>query len=190
MSYKWRFIGYSTKMPILAAIWLLWLITIVGVGFIICKQPARSQAQRVQESPRNPYRLLSKQFAGSTAVFTTADPSLAGSALTLTSATGNSRMDGVVTVALQAGFTAPVTLTVYYWQMDNVTGANAGWTRIGAVASDYSQSFDSNYTMRQFAIQENTPFLIRSSANITGNVYTDCPQNTNNANTVAGYQTN
>lgn len=150
--------------------------------------PSAMAGERVNSNlVRRPVRLLTKQFSAGANVFTTADPSLAGSALTLTSATGDSSNDGIVTVALNAGFTAPITLTVYFWLNDPVTPANSGWVRLGGTSQVYSTSVDTNYSSVSFAIPEFTPFLIRSSAAITGNVYVDAQKNTNNNNSAAGF---
>src|ERR1017187_941518 len=79
---------------------------------------ADATGQRVFNAPRRPSRLLATQFASNANVFTLVDPSPDGTPLTLTSATGISQIDGSVTVALCSGFTAPVSLTCYYWQQD------------------------------------------------------------------------
>jgi hypothetical protein len=147
-------------------------------------------ATRTFNSPVRPSRLLANQFVGNANVFTQADPTPDGSSLTLTSATGRSQGDGSVTVTLTNGFTAPVTLTVYFWQIDSVTPANSCWVRLAPVVTgthQYSQSVDSHYSLFQFSIPESTPFLITANAAITGNVYVDCPIDPNNKNSAVGY---
>lgn len=143
---------------------------LIASSVMIINSPAGA-SERTFNSPQRCQRLLAKQFGGSANVFTTTNPDADGTPLTLTSATGKSGNDGIVTVSMGGGFTAPVTLTVFQWQLDNVTAANAGWRRIGAAAADYSCAFDSHYTSRQFSISEGTPYLILSSAAVTGNVY-------------------
>lgn len=141
-------------------------------------------ATRTFNSPVRPWRRLALQFGSGANNFTTVDPSPDGTPLTLTSATGKSTGDGSVTVALTNGFTAPVTMTVYYWQYDSVTPTNACWVRLAPVASggqsNYTQSVDTHYAIFQFSLPENTPFLIRSSTPVTGNAYTDSIADLNN----------
>lgn len=147
-------------------------------------EPEAEAATRTFNSPVRPWRRLAKQFAAGANVFTTTDPTPAGTPLTLANATGKSTGDGSVTIGLQAGFTAPITFTIYYWQYDSVTPANACWVRLAPVASSgqsvYQQTVDSNYASFMFQIPENTPFLIQSSAAVTGNVYTDSFADKNN----------
>ena len=161
------------------------------LAFVFCFVATPSFAQvRTFNAPRRPLRLLTKQFAANANVFTIVDPSKAGTPLTLTSATGRSNMDGSVTISMQAGFTAPITLSFYIWQQDSVTPANAGWTRLGNAAtgtSSYSVTLDNNYTLATVVIPENTDFIVLSSTAVTGNVYTDSIASPSNLNTVAGY---
>lgn len=134
-----------------------------------------------------PKYLLSLQFASNANNFPTADPSPDGTPLTETSATGRTQSSGIVTVELTGGFTAPVTLTAYYWVKDSVTAANSHWSRLGPAAASYAVAMDSHYTTATFVCPPNTPFLITSSAAITGNVYIDCIADPLNSNRPAGY---
>lgn len=162
-------------------IYLLILLTLI-------LQPLGAEAgTRVFNAPRPTFRLLAKQFNSSADVFLKADPSLAGSSQTLTSATGQSKMDGSVTVAFGAGFTAPLAVTVYVWQGDNVNPAKAGWYRLGGAAAAYTTSVDTNYATINFSIAENTPFMIITDKSVTGDVYTDAAANIKNLNSQAGY---
>lgn len=159
---------------------------------ITCAANYSDAATRTYNSPVRPQRLLAKQFASNANNFTLVDPTPDGTPLTLTSATGRSKMDGSVTIALTGGFTAPVTLTAFYWVLDNVTPANSHWSRLGPVASggqsNYTQAIDSHYATFMFSIPENTPFIIMSSAAVTGNVFTDSViEPTNNNSASAGY---
>lgn len=137
-------------------------------------------AERTYNSPKRCLRLLSIAHQGNTNVFPTADPSLGGTPLGLFAAMGRSGEDGIVTVSVGAGFTAPLVLTVYQWQEDKVNPAKAGWRRIGANAAEYSATFDSHYTSKQFAISERTPFIISADKAVTGDVYVDAPEDPNN----------
>lgn len=132
-------------------------------------------------------RLLSLQFGGSANNFTTSDPSPAGAALTESSATGLTNSNGTVTVSLTNGFTAPVILTAYYWVKDVVTPANSCWVRLGANNTQYQISVDSNYATAVFAMPPRAPFIIKSSAAVTGNVYVDAGMDGLNINSPAGY---
>lgn len=169
----------------------VYTLFVVLLYSVILAPFAHATGTRVFNSPVRPYRKLAKQFASNANVFTIVNPDKDGTPLAVTSCTGRSGMDGTVTVSLQAGFTAPVTLTCFFWQQDNVTPANAGWTRLGPVASgganNYTQAVDSHYASVAFAIPENTDFLIMSNAAITGNVYTDGLVSPNNANSAAGF---
>lgn len=169
---------------------LIALFAGVAISALICSPVANSQSMRTFNSPKYPMRLLAKQFNGSTEVFTTTDPSPDGTPLTLTSATGISGADGSVTVILQSGFTAPVTLTAYEWNQDFVTPANSCWVRVAPAATGtdvYSKAIDTHYALAQFAISEKTPFLIMSSGAITGNVYIDAKPHSQNANSATGH---
>lgn len=152
-------------------------------------QSQTEAATRTYNSPVRPWRRLAKQFAAGANVFTIVDPTPDGTPLALTNATGKSTGDGSVTVSLTTGYTAPVTVTVYFWQYDSVTPANSCWVRLAPVASsgqsNYAQVIDSHYAQFQFSIAENTPFLIQSSAAITGNVYTDSIADLNNTGSSA-----
>lgn len=131
-------------------------------------------------------RKLALQFNTNSEVFTTTNPDLGGTPLTLTSATGISPANGLVLISMGAGFTAPVTLTAFTWQVDNVTSANAGWRRISPDAGGYSQAVDAHYTNVALAVPPNTPFLIMSSGAVTGNVYVNCKAHPSNNNTASG----
>lgn len=138
-------------------------------------------ATRTYNSPRNIIRKLTKQFNGAADVFVQADPSPAGTPLTLTSATGRSGEEGSVTVHLMAGFTAPLLLTVYQW-----SPTEAAWIRCAPAATGanvYQQSVDTNYALVQFSIAERVPFIIRADKSVTGNVYVDCEAHPANNNT-------
>lgn len=164
---------------------LLSIIAAVLVSVGSCL-PSRADATRTSSWGNRPYRRLATQFAGN--VFVTADPSPAGTPLTLTSATGIGGPDGTVSIGMGAGFTAPVTLTVYYWQLDSVVPANSCWQRLGPAAANYSTAIDTNYASVTFTVPAGTPFLIRSSAAVTGNVYTDARAAFENNNSAAtGY---
>lgn len=171
------------------------LVLLLGIVFnLLVSYPVDATGARMFDTSVRPRRLLTKQFATNANNFLLADPTPDGSNQALTSATGRSRMDGSVTVALTNGFTAPVTLTCYYWQNDNVTTANQCWVRLAPVSSggisNYTQSVDSHYTTAVFAIPENTPYLITSSGAITGNVYVDSAIEPSNPNSPAGYDQN
>jgi len=133
-----------------------------------------------------PGRLLAKQFNGNTENFTTTNPDLGGTPLTLASATGVTPSNGIVMLSVGAGFTPPVTLTAFFWQQDLVTPANSGWRRFGNAAASYAQALDATYTSCAFSGPPNTPFLIMSSAGITGNVYTNAKAHPSNNNTASG----
>lgn len=151
--------------------------------------PSWATGTRTFNAPVRPQRLLAKQFAAGANNFTLVDPTPDGTPLTLTSATGKSRMDGSATLTMTNGFTAPVTLTAFTWQLDNVTPANSCWVRVAPVvsggANNYTQSVDAHYTTVGFVLPENTPFLIMSSAAVTGNVYTDATYDANNQNSAS-----
>jgi len=155
------------------------LFILALVWYIAALAPVQG-AERTFNSPKQCLRLLSLAHQGNNDVFPIADPSLGGTPLGLFAAMGRSGMDGIVTVSVGAGFTPPLVLTVYSWQKDTVNPAKAGWRRIGANAADYSATFDSHYTQRQFAIGEQTPFLIRADKAVTGDVYVDAPEDPNN----------
>jgi len=163
----------------------LFLAVILAITFC---NPADAGAGRVNSNaPVRPWRLLNKQFSGNANVFTTTDPSPAGGNLTETSATGVTTGEGTVTINLGAGFTAPITLTAYIWVQDRVTPTNSYWARCGANASQYSITVDSNYTTVVFVLPHNTPFIILSSAAVTGNVYVDAQADHLNANSSTSY---
>jgi len=149
---------------------------------------APSNAGNVNSNiPARPWRLLNLQFGGNANDFCTADPSPDGTPLTETSATGITGSSGTIAVALTNGFTAPVTLTVYYWTQDQVTGGNSCWVRAGANASQYATSVDSHYTTLSFTAPPNTPYIIESSGAVTGNVYVNTAKDPLNNNSAAGY---
>lgn len=143
--------------------------------------------ERVFNAPRYPSRLLKLQFASSANVFTTVDPSPAGTPLTETSATGISNMDGSASLAFEGGFTPPITVTVYYWQRDQVTASNSCWVRLGWASALYASAVDTNYALLTFVLPENTPFLVMTSAAVTGNVYTDARPDALNNNSATGF---
>ena len=132
----------------------------------------------VAASPEYPYRKLAKQFSTNTNVFCTADPSPDGTPLTLSSATGDDAGHGMVTVLLTNGFTAPITLTAYYWHR-----AKQVWVRVAPSTAGYSMLVDSHYTQWEFPLPAGSPFIIMSSAAVTGDVYTNSVADPNNANT-------
>lgn len=166
---------------------LAFLLLLIGwVTFL--NVPATADSMRTFNSPFRPRRLLAKQFNGGTESLSTAtDPTLGGTPLALTAATGRSGMDGTVTMTLMGGFTPPLVATVYYWNQDLVTPAKSGWVHIGSDATEYQRTFDATYVMRQFAIPEQTPFLITTDVAITGDVYLDAVANSSNNNTATGY---
>jgi hypothetical protein len=147
-----------------------------------------SGTTQVANWPGSPTRLLAKQFVSSANVFGQVDPSPAGTPLSLTSATGDSKPNGSVTLTLCAGFTAPLALTIYVWQPDAVTGTNACWVRISNAAAGYTVTADSNYTTVTYTIAPSTPFFVLANKAVTGLVYTDSSADPNNANSVTGYQ--
>lgn len=150
--------------------------------------PANAEGMRIFNNAHRPYRLLAKQYATNANVFPIVDPSPAGTPLLLSNAMGLAPSDGVVTFTLDAGWTAPITLTAYYWQADGVTPANACWVRASNVASAYSASVDTNYAQISFSVPGNTPFIVVSSAAVTGFVYCSAPAAPQNpASSVAGY---
>ena len=154
---------------------------------------ANAQAVRTFNSPRRPFRLLAKQHNGNADVFPTADPSPEGTPLTLSRAMGVSGFDGSVTLLLGAGFTAPVTLTVYQWNQDNVNSSKSGWYRVAPAATGtnaYSQAVDSHYALVQFSIAEQTPWLVRASGSVTGDVYTESKAHPSNTGSTASGYTN
>lgn len=156
----------------------LCLILFVGVSPNVSAQTFLDQ----------PARLLAKQFGGSANVFTTTNPDADGTPLTLTSATGVIPQNGIIMVSLGAGFTAPVTLTVFTWQRDVVTTSKAGWRRIGPAATSYSQAADAHYTVLAFNGPPGAPYLIMSSGAVTGDVYVNGSSHPSNNNTASsGY---
>lgn len=137
--------------------------------------------------PARPWRLLNLQFGSSANAFCTADPSAGGTPLTETSATGITGSSGTVAVALNAGFTAPITLTIYYWCRDAITGANSGWVRAGANSGQYATVVDTNYSTLSFTAPPYTPYIIESSAAVTGKVYVNTNRDPLNNNSAVGY---
>lgn len=91
-------------------------------------------------------------------------------------ATGRAGIDGNFTVALTAGFTAPISLVAWEWNKV----ANA-WIRLGANSGIYETTFDATYTMNTFQVSENAYVLIQSTAAITDPAYID---GTLDANTI------
>lgn len=166
-------------------------LLLVVLIYMVSTIPSFASGTRTYNAPVKPFRKLAKQFNGSADVFPTADPSPAGTPLTLTSATGMSGQDGSVTLTFYAGFTAPMTITAYQWQYDNVTPANSGWVRVAPAATGtdcYSKAIDTNYAIVQFSIDPNTPFLIRADQSVTGSVYVDAPAHpSNTGSTATGY---
>lgn len=166
-------------------------VALLAVLCISGDAPISAQGTRTFNSPVKPFRKLAKQFNSGNDVFPTADPSPAGTPLTLTSATGRSTADGSVTIAFMAGFTPPLTITAYQWQYDNVTPSAGGWVRVAPAATGadvYEKAIDTNYCIVQFSIDPHTPFLIRTSASVTGSVYVDAPADPNNTgSTASGY---
>jgi len=125
-------------------------------------------ATRTMTVMHRPGRKLKNIFNGSTSPLFNGDPNAASPALNLTSATGLSGVDGLVTVELGAGFKPPVVLTAWYW-----SDPDQLWKRLGGNSSVYQKSFDATNTSDTFAIGERIPFLITTNAWITGNVYVD-----------------
>lgn len=161
----------------------------LGLLLALCliSAPVHADQPVNSNTVHEPYRLLTTQFSGNTNVFTTTDPSPAGGNLTETSATGLSSGQATVTVLLTNGFTAPVTLTAYIWNIDSTTPTNKCWVRLGPNSASYSVSVDTNYATAAFVMPTHTPYLIMSSAAITGHVYVDTPIDPLNNNSVAGY---
>lgn len=150
--------------------------------------PANAEGTRVFNNAHRPYRLMAKQYATGANVFPTADPSPDGTPLALTNAMGLSPVDGVVSVQLDSGFTAPVSLTAFYWSADSVTVSNSCWVRASNVSTTYTASVDSHYASVSFSVPGNTPWLIQSSAAVTGLVYSSTPAySANLGSSVAGY---
>jgi hypothetical protein len=83
-------------------------------------------------------------------------------------ATCRSGPDGNCTVALTAGFTAPINIIA--WEYNRTANA---WFLLGGNVSLYQLTFDSTYTQSTFKATENSYILIQSSAAITGKAYTD-----------------
>lgn len=166
------------------------LLTAILISSMVIPE-SLAQATRTFNSPRNVRRKLALQFNGSTEVFTTTDPSPAGTPLTLSSATGISGYDGSVTLVFRAGFTAPATLTVYQWLQDTVNTSKSCWVRIAPSSTGtdvYSKAVDTNYSLIQFSIAERVPFLVMSDVAITGDVYTDAEAHpSNTGSTASGY---
>ena len=173
---------------ILRAYWAFVVACMVFVsGMLWCAVPVNADAVRVFTASNTPRRKLAKQFSAGANVFATADPSPAGTPLTITSATGIAGSDGSVVLTFLAGFTAPITITVYYWNQDLVNTSNSCWVRLGNEAAAYSATIDSNYVSVPFALPVNAPFLVRTSAAVTGDVYTDARAHSSNNNTATGY---
>lgn len=150
--------------------------------------PVNAEGMRVYNNAHRPYRLIAKQYAANANDFPTVDPSPGGTPLPVTDALGQAPADGVVTLTVYAGFTAPVTLTCYYWQADGVTVANSGWIRASNTAANYSAAIDSNYAQVSFSVPGNSQFLVMSSAAVTGLVYCSAPASAfNPSSSVAGY---
>lgn len=161
---------------------------LAAFALLLTALPANAEGTRVFNNAHRPYRLLAKQYSTGANVFPTADPSPAGTPLALTNAMGFSPVDGVVTLALEAGFTAPVTLTAYYWQYDEKATGTAGWVRASNIAANYQAAVDSTYASVSFSVPGNTPFIVSSSAADTGNVYCSAPADTHNLGSSAtGY---
>lgn len=156
----------------------MWLILLL---LLFSQTPAHCEAGRVDISTTcgvRPWRLLNKQFSGNANVFTTSSP--VGS-LTESSASGCTQSDGSVTVALEAEFTPPVTLTLFCWINDTVTPTNSGWVQFSIA------TISNNNYMAVMACPHNCPFVIMSSAAVTGNVYIDAATDHLNANSPNGY---
>lgn len=162
----------------------LFVSLVVALTIFFSFSPSNAWAQAVDKVP---YRLLALQFNTNSEVFTTTNPDLAGTPLTLTSATGVTPANGRVMVSIGAGFTPPNTLTVFYWQFDDVTPAKAGWRREGADDDSYSVVIDATYTSVVFSGPPNTPFLIMSENAITGDVYINAKAHSLNPNSATGY---
>lgn len=159
-------------------IYFLWLTVLLLITSSVC--PAYAQ-MRTFNSPNYPGRKLAKQFNAGTESFVTVNPDPDGTPLTLTSATGLVGPNGTVTLGFLGGFTPAITITVFLWHTD--AGA---WVRLGpnnSGADRYSISVDSHYTLCQFSAPEGTPFLVMSSAGVTGFCYTDAKAHPQNANT-------
>lgn len=166
---------------------LRFLLALV-VAFMWTVPPAALADPGVLE--QQPRRRLALQFAANANVFTIVNPDADGTPLTLTSATGVTPANGLVMVSVGAGFTAPVTLTALYWQMDDVTTTKAGYRRLGPAATGsntYVQSLDAHYTSCVFSGPPNTPFIILASGAITGDVYINARAHASNANSATGY---
>lgn len=164
------------------------LAAVVFVGLPSFTPQAYGMGSRVYNSAYRPYRLLAKQYAAGANVFPTADPSPAGTPLTLSNAMGTASNDGVVTLCLDAGFTAPITLTCYYWQQDAVTPSNACWIRAAGSAALYAFAVDTNYASVSFSIPPNAPFIVSADKADTGKVYCSAPADPNNpTSTAPGY---
>jgi hypothetical protein len=156
----------------------MWLILLL---LVFSLTPAHAEAGRVDVSTTcgvRPWRLLNKQFSGNANVFTIVTPV---SALTESSATGCTHGTGAVSVLLQSGFTPTITLTLFVWLNDPVTPANSNW------AAFSTASVTANNSMVVLACPHNMPFIIQSSAAVTGNVYVDAPADKLNANSPTSY---
>lgn len=159
-----------------------WLSVLLTFVLLLVSQAVQADGQRIYQSPFYPARKIVKQFNTNADNFCTTDPTPDGTPLTLANATGKSTQTGTVTINLTDGFTAPVTLTIFYWNRDK-----AAWVRLGPDSASYSKSFDAHYTVGQFNVPENTDFLIQSSASITGGVYLSGTHSAGNNNSAAGY---
>lgn len=101
----------------------------------------------------------------------TVNPNTAGPSsgpISIVQATCRAGIDGNCTIAITAGFTAPVNLIA--WEYNRTANA---WFRLGAAAALYQTACDSTYVQSTFLASENAYILIQSSAAITGNAYTD-----------------
>lgn len=135
---------------------------------------------RVNQSPDNPTRKLTKQFNTNADSLYNGNPNTGS--LTTTSATGVSPSDGLVTVCL-GDITPTTTLTIWFWQKDL-----AKWVHAGPAAADYSKGFDADYTSCQFAVPPQTAYIITTDTAITTYVYVSGRAHKDNANTVSGYE--
>lgn len=152
--------------------------------------PCLADGIRTFNSPVKVRRKLATQFNGSTEVFTTTDPTPAGTPLTLTSATGKAGMDGQVTLVFRSGISGK-SITAFQWLQDNVDTSKSCWVRVAPSSTGtdvYTKTIDSDYTTVQFSLPEQAPFLIMSSSGVTGDVYTDSEAHpSNTGSTASGY---
>lgn len=159
--------------------WLSKLLVVV-VLLVSVHSAVYAESTRVNGSPDYPGRKLALQFNTSLAPLYNGNPNTGS--LTTTSATGRVPNDGIVHIALCAGFTPPMTVTVWWWSI-----AEAKWIHAGPGVTDYSKAFDATYTSCQFTAPPQAAYIVTTNAANTGSVYVSGRAYKDNANSAAGF---